>query len=71
MDLAAIQERACIGFVALLLIFFACSGFLHAQGNYEIQVCPSETVPPKTLLTELHSNYTGTAENPRSGPPRP
>ena len=31
---------------------------LHAQDNYEIQVYPSETIAPKTLLTELHSNYT-------------
>jgi hypothetical protein len=29
-----------------------------AQGNYEIQVYGSDTVAPKTLMTELHSNYT-------------
>jgi hypothetical protein len=29
-----------------------------AQGNYEIQVYGAATVPPKTLMTELHSNYT-------------
>jgi hypothetical protein len=29
-----------------------------AQGNYEIQVYGAETVPPKTLMMELHSNYT-------------
>jgi len=29
-----------------------------AQDNYEIQVYPSETMAPKTLLIELHSNFT-------------
>ena len=29
-----------------------------AQENYEIQVYPSETMAPGTLLVELHSNYT-------------
>lgn len=29
-----------------------------AQGNYEIQGYGTKTVPPKTLMTELHSNYT-------------
>jgi hypothetical protein len=58
MALASLGERAYMGFVALVFIFFACSRFLHAQDNYEIQVYPSETIAPKTLLTELHSNYT-------------
>jgi len=30
----------------------------HAQGNYEIQVYGSETVAPRTLMVELHSNFT-------------
>ena len=34
------------------------SSSARAQDNYEIQVYPSETMAPKTLLTELHSNYT-------------
>lgn len=29
-----------------------------AQGNYEIQVYGSPTVPPKTTMVELHSNFT-------------
>src|ERR1700729_3668584 len=29
-----------------------------AQGNYEIQVYGAATVAPKTLMTELHSNFT-------------
>jgi hypothetical protein len=40
-----------------------CAAFLsapnaYAQDNYEIQVYPSETMAPKTLLVELHSNFT-------------
>ncbi len=31
---------------------------LCAQGNYEIQVYGSETVAPKNLMVELHSNFT-------------
>src|ERR1700729_2480700 len=29
-----------------------------AQGNYEIQVCGADTVAPKRLMTEMHSNCT-------------
>ena len=43
----------CLPVCALLYVGMAC-----AQNNYEIQVYPSETIAPKTLLTELHSNYT-------------
>jgi len=35
----------------------------HAQGNYEIQVYGSDTVPPKDLMVELHSNYTFEGQN--------
>jgi hypothetical protein len=31
---------------------------IRAQENYEIQVYPSETMAPKTLMLELHSNFT-------------
>src|SRR5271170_5160734 len=30
----------------------------YAQGNYEIQVYGADTVAPKNLMVELHSNYT-------------
>lgn len=33
-----------------------------AQGNYEIQVYGADTVPPGSLMTELHSNYTATGQ---------
>ena len=44
-----------------LLVAVVCllgSGSLWAQGNYEIQVYGSDTVPPKNTMVELHSNYT-------------
>lgn len=47
-----------------LVCFTALAGGLaasvcaHAQGNYEIQVYGAETVPPRTLMVELHSNFT-------------
>jgi hypothetical protein len=51
--------------VSLLLLFFSLMGFVlvyparvRAQNNYEIQVYASETMAPKTLLVELHSNFT-------------
>jgi len=31
---------------------------LSAQGNYEIQVYGADTEPPKSLMVELHSNFT-------------
>ena len=46
-----------------LLLFAAfCALMLcqraQAQGNYEIQVYGADTVAPKSLMVELHSNYT-------------
>ena len=40
----------------LLTICIALSA--RAQGNYEIQVYGAETVAPRNLMVELHSNYT-------------
>ncbi len=45
-------------FSFLLAFVLLVAGRACAQNNYEIQVYPSETIAPKTLLTELHSNYT-------------
>lgn len=42
--------------VVLVLTFRALSA--HSQANYEIQVYGAETVPPQTLMVELHSNFT-------------
>ena len=47
----------------ILFLSVMCGALLYpaiagAQDNYEIQVYPSETQAPKTLLVELHSNFT-------------
>jgi hypothetical protein len=41
-----------------LLALALLPALARAQGNYEIQVYGSETVPPRTLMVELHSNFT-------------
>lgn len=45
-------------FLLLFALMLGCALHSHAQGNYEIQVYGSDTVPPKTTMVELHSNYT-------------
>ena len=49
---------------SLLVCLCMCFGLRHAQaqGNYEIQVYGSETVAPKNLMVELHSNFTPEGE---------
>src|SRR5271155_5487566 len=42
----------------VLLALVWLSALAQAQGNYEIQVYGAETVPPETLMVELHSNFT-------------
>ena len=44
--------------LAALAIVFALAKPARAQGNYEIQVYGADTVPPKSLMVELHSNFT-------------
>ncbi len=44
--------------VSLIFSVFLSPRTARAQDNYEIQVYPSETMTPKTLLVELHSNLT-------------
>ncbi|HUA19385.1 MAG TPA: hypothetical protein VMB25_11620 [Bryobacteraceae bacterium] len=43
---------------SLVLFAWLSPADLRAQDNYEIQVYGAETVAPKTLMVELHSNYT-------------
>ncbi len=43
--------------LAVLCVVTFCTR-AHTQDNYEIQVYGSETVPPKTTMVELHSNFT-------------
>jgi hypothetical protein len=42
----------------LAIAVILCVRSAVAQGNYEIQVYGADTVAPKTLMTELHSNFT-------------
>src|SRR5579863_9615170 len=42
--------------VAMLLAYLPAP--LRAQGNYEIQVYGADTVPPRSIMVELHSNLT-------------
>ena len=48
------STRALLG----ILLFGAFCSRLVAQGNYEIQVYPGDTVAPATTMVELHSNFT-------------
>jgi hypothetical protein len=46
-------------FLVLVVIFLSVRpALVRAQGNYEIQVYGADTVPPQTLMVELHSNFT-------------
>jgi hypothetical protein len=44
--------------VCLLVLAGFSARAAHAQGSYEIEVYSTEIVPVKSLLLELHSNYT-------------
>jgi len=44
--------------VPRLALFLSAAAVALAQGNYEIQVYPSETQTPGTTMIELHSNFT-------------
>ncbi|HTQ64352.1 MAG TPA: hypothetical protein VMI12_06115, partial [Puia sp.] len=43
-----------------IFLFLFCYPLLttYAQDNYEIQVYGSQTQQPKSMMFELHSNYT-------------
>jgi hypothetical protein len=43
---------------AASLVAVVCAIPARAQGNYEIQVYGADTVAPKNLMMELHSNFT-------------
>src|SRR5579862_5055381 len=43
-------------YLPIVCLFLALSA--AAQDNYEIQVYEYDTVPPKTTMVELHSNFT-------------
>jgi hypothetical protein len=51
-----------IGFSLLAFALVLAAPLAVAQGNYEIQVYGADTVAPKNLMVELHSNYTVTGQ---------
>lgn len=65
------QNMYRLSFAALLGVLLCCCA-AQAQSGYEIQVYPSETIKPKTLLMELHSNYTveGSQQSYYGNPPK-
>ena len=50
--------RVLPGAVSLLLLLTISPPVVRAQGGYEIEVYSTEIAPVKSLLLELHSNYT-------------
>ena len=55
------MRRSAIKLTANAILAIAailCVRTAVAQGNYEIQVYGADTVAPKTLMVELHSNFT-------------
>src|SRR5271170_5511748 len=55
---AQITSRSIVLFFLIVACLLAGLRDAHGQGNYEIQVYGSDTIPPKNLMVELHSNYT-------------
>jgi hypothetical protein len=51
-------QRRLLYLVAWVVLLGAWTARARAQGNYEIQVYGSDTVAPKSLMLELHSNFT-------------
>jgi hypothetical protein len=63
-------EKALTRSRALFIVVVLAFGHLslaRAQDNYEIQVYGSDTVPPKTTMLELHSNFTADGSSPIPG----
>jgi len=56
--------KAALTFMFLLIVF---GKLASAQNNYEIQVYGSDTVAPKTMMVELHSNFTAEGSYPAPG----
>jgi hypothetical protein len=54
----AMKNHMGLGRTFLSVAFFVCPLTVLAQGNYEIQVYGSDTVPAGRTMIELHSNWT-------------
>ena len=53
-----IKERSLKVRLIALVLFAVAAPIARAQGNYEIQVYGADTVPPRSTMVELHSNFT-------------
>jgi len=54
-----VRDSSWLGLLVVAALIWACLPTCAvAQGNYEIQVYGADTVPPETLMVELHSNFT-------------
>jgi hypothetical protein len=60
------QPKHC-ALLILLVLGFGGLRLAKAQDNYEIQVYGSDTVAPKTMMLELHSNFTAAGSYPAPG----
>ena len=50
--------RGSVVFMAAVALALGFATAARAQGNYEIQVYGADTVEPRNLMVELHSNFT-------------
>lgn len=55
---STIRSTWLLGLIAVAGYLLSAAKPAQAQGNYEIQVYGADTVPPQSLMVELHSNYT-------------
>ncbi len=53
-----INRRLSIRVLTALPMIMLFASLACAQENYEIQVYGSDTVPPRSTMVELHSNFT-------------
>jgi len=53
-----VRFRIQLAILALSMVVFCCAPSAKSQGNYEIQVYGADTLAPKSIMVELHSNYT-------------
>jgi hypothetical protein len=64
------MEKARTRFRALFILVVLTFGHLRlakARDDYEIQLCGSDTIAPKTMVLELHSNSTVAGSSPIRG----
>ena len=54
-----LRDQQTLLYLIAVVVLLVVSGLrARAQGNYEVQVYGSDTVAPKSIMLELHSNFT-------------